>query len=254
MVMDARFAKPEERYPAFEGAPVGWTSWARFRQQKWIDQHPQCLVALNEALTKKNAEPAKAEPVSEVRSQVLPPTPAMMTTAVTSESEELDDIRKWNEPVDGISAERIRNCIIFQLDYKKSKFYREALTEGFIRRTLKSGITGARKLHEDTPPGWTPPATNPLFKIYTVIEDGREIEKKKFRRYETPEEKQELLKYAFTSRGILIDYFISRLVDKDCPECHETGYKEVQAYPDSKKYAHIKKKVLCDCITRIPPA
>jgi hypothetical protein len=60
--------------------------------------------------------------------------------------------------VDGIPAARLRNCIIFHLDYRKSEWHEVNLTEGYMRRFIeKWGMYGARKLHEGTPPGWTPP-------------------------------------------------------------------------------------------------
>jgi hypothetical protein len=63
----------------------------------------------------------------------------------------ISDIRDWNESRFGISAERLRNCILYQLDRSKDSWFRERLsvssmnTENFVK-----------KLDRDTPSEWTP--------------------------------------------------------------------------------------------------
>ena len=182
------------------------------------------------------------------------PTPSVKKslTLPQEKSNEIQDLRDWNEDVDGIPAERIRNCIIYQLDYRKNKYYKDVLTVGFIKRSLgKTGVTGARRLHEDTPPGWVVPDSDPLEKTTTVIVDGKEVEKKEYRRPKNAQEKEQLLKLAFTSRGKIIPYFIPKLVIAKCVECNGTGYKEYFPYLNSKKYAHIRKTILCPCIKKV---
>src|SRR5579863_6522550 len=55
------------------------------------------------------------------------PTPTIMATATATalapevNKDELTGIRNWNESVRGISGERLRNCIIYQLDVKRSE-------------------------------------------------------------------------------------------------------------------------------------
>lgn len=65
---------------------------------------------------------------------------------------ELGDIREWNQDAFGVSAERLRNCLVYHLDHAKEPWFRN------------SGITVASmgrekfvtKLNANTPPGWTP--------------------------------------------------------------------------------------------------
>ena len=51
----------------------------------------------------------------------------------------------------------------------------------------------------------------PLEKTTTVIVDGKEVEKKEYRRPKNAQEKEQLLKLAFTSRGKIIPYFIPQV-------------------------------------------
>lgn len=67
-------------------------------------------------------------------------------------SPELSDIRTWNEDRFGLSADRIRNCLIYHLDYNPSDWLRkDPPTVASMGR--KNFI---RALDKNTPPGWTP--------------------------------------------------------------------------------------------------
>lgn len=68
----------------------------------------------------------------------------------------LPDIREWSEDAFGVSAERLRNCIVYVLDYRKDDWYRR---DG-VTPTSMSREKFVRKLNADTPPGWTPAAAN----------------------------------------------------------------------------------------------
>src|ERR1700739_2387868 len=64
----------------------------------------------------------------------------------------LDNIRDWSEEKFNIPGERLRNCIIYQLDYAKNAWYRES----GISIASMGRENFVRKLNADTPVGWTP--------------------------------------------------------------------------------------------------
>ena len=64
----------------------------------------------------------------------------------------LDDIRDWHETKFGVSGERLRNCIIYHLDYSDREYFRkEPITPASMNR-----IKFVNLLNENTPIGWTP--------------------------------------------------------------------------------------------------
>jgi hypothetical protein len=68
---------------------------------------------------------------------------------------QLNDIREWpdSESRFGISGQRIRNCIIYQLDVLKSPWYSDKAFPT-INKLDSEGYVN--KLNADTPVGWTP--------------------------------------------------------------------------------------------------
>lgn len=61
------------------------------------------------------------------------------------------DPREWNRDVAGISAGRIRNCVKYQLDHIRNRWYIANIS---VETLAKEGFV--RKLHADTPPDWSP--------------------------------------------------------------------------------------------------
>lgn len=66
---------------------------------------------------------------------------------------ELDDIRDWQEDKFGISGERLRNCIVYQLDFSRNDWYRTAAEITISKMNSQKFVS---KLDADTPPKWTP--------------------------------------------------------------------------------------------------
>lgn len=66
------------------------------------------------------------------------------------------DPREWQTDAFGIPAERIRNCVRYKLDVQKNPWYLANLTPASL---TKSGFVV--KLHNETPPDWTPPVRDP---------------------------------------------------------------------------------------------
>jgi hypothetical protein len=188
------------------------------------------------AMATRNFKPggSKAKPLPKAKALVTsqtstpaPETPVDSVAALVAEAgmetPALLDLRNWNEDFDGIPASRIRSCIIFMLDYKKdNQWYRDNLTEGYLRRRMAKfgGITGARKIHEDTPPGWSIPEKNPMIVLKSFAFDGETMERKEIVR--APQTADEW-KYL---QGLLYDRYNRRnpnivrwLADPNCSKC-----------------------------------
>jgi hypothetical protein len=69
------------------------------------------------------------------------------------------ELRDWNEDEFGISAERIRNCVKYQLDSKKNQWYEQNLSSSTLQK--KEFLL---KLDKDTPANWTPPTPKPVLR------------------------------------------------------------------------------------------
>lgn len=167
--------------------------------------------------------------------------------AADSKLKPLRDVREWNEEVDGVSAERLRNCIIFQLDVKKSNWYRMNITPSFIRRN-------AKKLDDETPIGWT---TNPLIRSVKVSSDREELQEKRIiaRNPRDSEEWEYLHSLIVDSRGKANNEIVMRLVKSKCPKCRGTGGYNMKVNPNARS---IKKRYEefyhspCECCHKNP--
>jgi hypothetical protein len=83
-----------------------------------------------------------AVPVADMPDPAIPATPVKL----------LGDIRDWDEEKFGIPAERLRNCIVYQLDYAKDDYFRKSeLTPASMARSKFITL-----LNDNTPAGWTP--------------------------------------------------------------------------------------------------
>jgi hypothetical protein len=100
------------------------------------------------------SEPEATPPLPEVPAQE-PEQPAP-ADRVKTEPPSSPDPRHWNRDVAGITAERIRHCVAYQLDSKKNKWYLSNLTTAALGRDAFIA-----KLDADTPQGWTPDKAKP---------------------------------------------------------------------------------------------
>jgi hypothetical protein len=115
--------------------PPGIKKWSLDRKQAWYQE--------------KNLRAERAK-------RTLPATesaPASTSTQATSgQPKVLDDIRDWDEPRFNISGERLRNCIIYQLDHAKDDYFRKSeITLASMNREKFINL-----LNENTPTGWNP--------------------------------------------------------------------------------------------------
>jgi hypothetical protein len=70
----------------------------------------------------------------------------------TTSTEELTDIRLWDKSKFGISAKRLRNCLIYVLDYYPDDYFRnDPPTIGSMENEKFVAL-----LNKRTPPGWEP--------------------------------------------------------------------------------------------------
>jgi hypothetical protein len=99
----------------------------------------------------------KTEPVTLAPLVSLP----SQDESVPVTSEGLTDIRQWNTQAFGVSAERLRNCLTFVLDFYENDYYR--------RNPPTVASMGREKfirlLDQNTPVGWTPEKTTEESKV-----------------------------------------------------------------------------------------
>lgn len=220
-----------------------WKTWPDSYQAQWLSRNRSGQpVVMPTGATAAQAAPATAAKTDYVSTLVAK---AEETAPV------ITDLRLWNEVIDGIPAERIRNCIIFQLDYKKDHWYRDNLTERYLRRMLKLGITGARKLHEDTPPGWAPPEKDPMIAVKTQEFDGETIERSEIvRGAKTQAERDTLLNLLVDRYGRRNPNIVKWLADKNCPQCKGRGIYLVRTSNEKGLKFQADQWYDCDCVTR----
>jgi hypothetical protein len=97
---------------------------------------------------------------SSTRREASPTEPAVTSTGTAVKpTRPLNDIREWpcGEDRFGISGQRIRNCIIYQLDVLKSPWYLDKAYPTVSKLNSEVYVT---KLNADTPAGWTPEKTD----------------------------------------------------------------------------------------------
>lgn len=151
-------------------------------------------------------------------------------------SRELRGVRNWTESVGGIPADRIRDCIVYQLDVKRDQWWTKNATRAYVRRNVQ-------KLVDDTPEDyrWSP---NPLWGQFTVnLGDGEtHTGKRLLRDPETPEERRELRecdpRMAWTPK---------HLAKKSCKRCGGSGYVEVLTYPGHPLWGRLTETHVCGC-------
>lgn len=150
-------------------------------------------------------------------------------------------IRNWTESVQGVSAERIRNCILYLLDVKKDPWYiSNCNNKAFVRRMVlkmdeqvpedyhydPNAVLGTKRQHID--------GENHPVVITIVQKDAKDI---------TEKDRKELReKYG------VCDQTIRYLAKQDCKKCNGTGFVEISDYPDDPLYAKLASWDSCYCV------
>ena len=136
-------------------------------------------------------------------------------------------IRDWTESVDGIPADRIRDCLVYQLDVARNPWW-------VANATRSAVLHGARRLNDSTPPDfrWDP---DPLVGPRRVpLGGGEEVTTREIlRRPRTPEERAWLRAEFSHPRFGLNDGVAKWLLDPRCPECGGKGKVPEPTYPDA---------------------
>ncbi len=168
---------------------------------------------------------------------------APATTAVSeAQTPELSGIRNWQEDITlasgrTIKAERIRNCIIYQLDIRKDPWYSMRLTRGFVKAK-------AEKLDEDTPEDVVDyVGKNPLLGLRMVRSENGEWMISIILRRPKNEAERTRLRDKFGVNPQTIPY----LAKKDCQKCKGTGEYEMSSYPGDPVYKVLTEAVECPC-------
>lgn len=119
--------------------PADYLSWDTLKRQAWY--------------TEKNLRMSRNSRLAQVVT-----APVSMTSVAL-----LEDIRDWDEDRFNIPAERLRNCIVYQLDYAKDGYFRKSeITPASMDREKFIAL-----LHGNTPPGWSPETHGKTKKLTT---------------------------------------------------------------------------------------
>lgn len=169
--------------------------------------------------------------------------PEPKVEATPESTPDLAGIRNWTEAVVTasrvISAERIRNCIIYQLDVKKDPWYTMRLTKGFVKAK-------AEKLDDDTPEDfvWEKEPLLREKKIRTE-ENGSIVEMMITKIERQPKNNAERIK--IRERFGVNPQTIPFLAKKGCSKCSGTGVYSVSSYPGDPVYERLTESVECSC-------
>lgn len=168
-----------------------------------------------------------------------PPTAPTPTTATAPAPEaakdELTGIRNWNESVRGISGERLRNCVIYQLDVVKNQWYALRLTRKFVRDQ-------AERLDGDTPEDYVFDP-DPLFGTITFHGEEGDTKVEAVLRYPKTEKERIKIRDKYGVNYKTIKF----LVKKNCPRCKGKGTYSVSAYPGDPVYGRLTETIECSC-------
>jgi hypothetical protein len=150
-------------------------------------------------------------------------------------------IRNWTESVNGISAERIRDCIIFLLDVQRDPWYvNNCNNRAFVKRFVHkmdeqtpedyhydpNAVLGTKRRHIDG-------ENQPMVQVVVQKEQGTLTDK----------DRKELRdKYGVT------DSTAKYLAKPDCPRCHGKVFVDVSDYPDDPQFRVLASWKPCACL------
>jgi hypothetical protein len=150
-------------------------------------------------------------------------------------------IRNWTTSVDGIKAERIRNCIIYLLDIKKDTWYiNNCNNRAFVERFASKmdaqvpenfvydpdAVLASKRRHIDG-------ENEPVIQVVVNREPGSLTDK----------ERKDLRDgYGVSDATILY------LAKKDCPLCHGKSFVDVSDYPEDPLHSVLTHSEPCKCV------
>lgn len=153
----------------------------------------------------------------------------------------LTGIRNWTEPVNGIPASRVRDCIIFLLDVKKDAWYRaNCNNRAFVFRF-------AQQMHEQTPEDYRYDP-NAVLGVKRQHIDGEQqpvlliVVQKPIEEITEKDRKELRDKYG------VCDATVHFLAKRDCSDCHGKGFVDVSDYPGDPIYEKLASSEPCHCL------
>lgn len=157
------------------------------------------------------------------------------------EAPKVTGLRDWAEQIGYVSAERMKNCIIFQLDFGKNPWWVDKINtkgRGFLRNEKM-----AAKLDADTPDDfvYNPEGVVGWKSFHT---DGGEPSVKKYiRRRPRNDEERQLVRDTF---GVT-EATVRVLAKRNCPKCSGRGYYAVFPYTEAPR---LSMSIQCECVSK----
>lgn len=163
----------------------------------------------------------------------------LSATATYEQEIHFAGIRNWTESVEGVSATRIRDCILFLLDVKKDPWYiANCNNRAFVERNVhKMDAATPEDYHYDPHAIFTTRARHIDGEQHPVIQT---IIKRKPK--DDAERKE--IREKFGINDVTIPY----LAKSDCQQCAGKGYVYVSEYPDDPLLNRIQESYWCKCI------
>jgi hypothetical protein len=150
-------------------------------------------------------------------------------------------IRNWTEDVTSPTtgrvflANRVRDCLVYQLDVKKDQWWISRATKGFVKAKID-------KLNDDTPEDFVY-ERDPLFVAKKVRVEDEEIMLWTIQRQPKNETERQRIRNKFGVNPQTIPY----LAKKDCRKCGGTGAYTISSYPGDPVYEPLTESVECGC-------
>jgi hypothetical protein len=137
------------------GLSLGTTERNRTETNPTTNERTHVRKSVSESVQKPQQQPTTT-PAESPSQAVRRSVSSELDSSVPSESStpaktELANIREWNTPAFGLSAERLRNCLIYVLDH--NDYYKEH-PPTLASMTREKFV---QKINEETPLGWEPP-------------------------------------------------------------------------------------------------
>lgn len=171
-----------------------------------------------------------------------PPPPAPLNPgSVLKPNYDLLGVRNWTEDVVSTTtgkmflANRVRDCLVYQLDVAKNQWWASRATKGFIKAKID-------KLNDDTPEDFVY-EKNPLFVAKKVRVENEELMLWVIQRQPKDVNERERIRNKFGINPQTVPY----LAKKDCPKCNGKGSYTISSYPGDPVYEPLTESVECEC-------
>lgn len=162
------------------GSPLGTTQQNQTKPNRTETEHTAAAAAVALLVPSAQAGSTENEPEEQPvpASSTSPTSAPSVPPAAVAPATALNDIREWSEPRFGVSGDRLRNCVLYQLDHAKNDYYRDSgISVASMNR--EKFVT---KLHAETPPGWTPESVTKKTTVAVTETDAQREEREYYER------------------------------------------------------------------------